>query len=641
MATTQSVRVLPMRTRGTQHLVNRAYRESGAFQWVRETFKNAEEAGATRILFGIEWQAVESQGVYRRLIADNGSGMTPDELVEFFNTFGGSGKPIGGVHENFGIGAKTSLLPWNKHGLVVISWVDGDASMIWVVYDPESGEYGLKVEEVEDPDTGDVSLETVYAPFDDETHGCNWADVKPEWVGDNGTVIVLLGDDPTTDTILGDPNRDEADIKGISSYLNRRIWRLPPGFDAHVDELRTRDKSEWPRTEAIAHGAPPRSGRDRRTNTRKIEGAEYFIDYAGAKSDAGKLEDSGTVSLDDGTGIDWFLWAGRRPAVQSYASIGGYIAAEYKNELYNVSTHHSTYRSFGVSESEVRKNLWLIIRPPLLGEDERHGVYPRADRNSLLLRGGRNPGGELPINEWAAEFADNMPESIRAAIRAARSGFESTVDDESWRKRLAERFGSRWRIPRLRLRPLGPLTVNPDSAGNSAARKKKAKAKRRGRGGGEGGTAGSATVGTSSGTKSAVRAMVAGGIPHYRLVGADQVGEGMIAAWQPNDPDCPEGVVLINVEHPVLRTEIEHWQSQYADHHAEDVAKDIASIYGEIAVAKVAHSEHLKGMVTREIIDNDMRSDAALTMALLGLIGEEAVIAPRLGGKFGRRRDAV
>src|SRR6186997_184995 len=138
--------ILPMKTAGTEHVIDRTYREGGTFQWVRETLVNALEAGATRIENGVEWQAVESRSTYRRVIADNGCGMTGMQLVEFFNTFGGGGKPIGGAHENFGVGSKTSLLPWNKYGMVVISWVDGDASMIWVTCDQETGEYGLKLE---------------------------------------------------------------------------------------------------------------------------------------------------------------------------------------------------------------------------------------------------------------------------------------------------------------------------------------------------------------------------------------------------------------------------------------------------------------------------------------------------------------
>src|SRR5262249_31133082 len=139
MSSAHSAHFQPMKTAGTQAMIERTYREGGQFQWVRETLVNAIEAKATRVEFGVEWQAVESQGVYRRMIADNGKGMTAAELVEFFNTYGGGGKPIGGAHENFGVGSKTSLLPWNKYGMVVISWVNGDASMIWVKLDEESG----------------------------------------------------------------------------------------------------------------------------------------------------------------------------------------------------------------------------------------------------------------------------------------------------------------------------------------------------------------------------------------------------------------------------------------------------------------------------------------------------------------------
>src|SRR5262245_12025221 len=120
MSARHAARILPMKTAETHHIIERTYREGSTFQWVREALVNALEADATRIEFGIEWQAVESKGVYRRRIADDGRGMTAEQLREFFNTFGGGGKPIGGVHENFGVGSKTSLLPWNPYGMVVI-----------------------------------------------------------------------------------------------------------------------------------------------------------------------------------------------------------------------------------------------------------------------------------------------------------------------------------------------------------------------------------------------------------------------------------------------------------------------------------------------------------------------------------------
>ncbi|HEY2479964.1 MAG TPA: hypothetical protein VGI17_14715 [Solirubrobacterales bacterium] len=628
--------VTPMKVSGVKHHVDRVYREGGEHQWVRETLVNSIEAGASRIEFGIEWQAVRELGVYRRLIVDNGEGMTPEQLVGFFNVWGGGGKPIGGLHENFGIGAKSSLLPWNRYGLVVVSWVDGEAAMIWVMADPATGEYGLRNFEAVDADSGEVRIEEVVTPFFDEEHGCDWASVKPDWIEGHGTAIVLLGDEPIAATVLGDPNRPgEADIKGVSTYLNRRIWDLADSTEITVDELRQSDPKTWPVSEEMAHVS---GGGDRRTNRRRIEGAKFYIEYPKKEFKRGRLGASGSKELADGTFVDWYLWDGDRPGIQSYAAQGGYIAALYGHELYDVTNHHSTYRSFGVLESSVRSKLWLILRPPAFDEKgSKRGVYPRGDRNSLLVMGGPHAGEPLPINDWGAELAEDMPAEIRDAIRAARAGGSGTIADESWKERLAERFGSRWRMFKLRARKGGPLKLNPDQAGSMPRAVKRSSGANRQGGGKAGGTGGDRNTGSSSGTISAARVQVGGGIPTWVSVRADDLDQGMLAAWAPNHPEHPEGAVLINIDHPVMEEEVAYWQSQYGDHLADQVGEEVIATYGEIAVAKVAHSEHLKSILPSSAVEQDLRSEAALTMALLGLIGEEAVIAPRIGGKFGRR----
>ncbi len=639
MTAAKNSRILPMRTEGTHHFVDRAYRETGAFQWVRETFANAVEAGATRVEYSIDWQAAESLGVYRRLIADNGKGMTAEELVGFFNTFGGSGKPIGGLHENFGIGAKTSLLPWNRYGLVVISWHDGDASMIWVTQDRETQEYGLKLEKAIDPETGEESLDEVYAPFDDPEHGCNWASVKPDWIDKNGTVIVLLGNEPTQSTVTGDPDRSESDIKGVATYLNRRIWKMPSSISVRALEFHSGDQTRWPRNEAEASSSRSESHGRTSVQWRNIEGAEHYIEYPVDGFSRGKLGCKGTVRLSDDTCIDWYLWSGDRPKVGSYAAESGYIAALYKNELYNIQTHHATFRSFGISEQEVRSRLWLVVRPPLFDETAKLGVYPRQDRNALLLRGGPNAGKELPLTDWGAEFSENMPSEILDAIRAARSTRDGTIEDNTWRDRLADRFGTRWRISKLRAKVGGLFRTSTTDAGSTPNTVVSVKRKKGPSDGGEsGGTRGAHNLGTRGGHTPAERVRVSGGIPRFRLVSAGQLGEGMIAAWQPNDPEFPEGAVLINVEHPILQLQVEYWQNQYPEHFADEVGRAVLDVYGEIAVAKVAHSAFLSGLIPSKVIEEKLRSEEALTMALLGLIGEEAVIAPRLGGKFKKQK---
>jgi hypothetical protein len=207
---------------GASHFVNRMFEGCGNYQWAREFLRNSLEAGATRVEFGIEWQAVEKHGVYRRTVADNGCGMSADELVRFFRTLGLGAKPIGGVHDNFGVGAKIASLPWNPAGLVILSFKNSKASMIQIVYDHETNEYEL----VEFQAGSTTSCVINPTDIDWRDHEVDWGLVTPDWARDHGTVVVLLGSEEAPDTILGNERGDEGDIKGLSVYLNTRFWDL-------------------------------------------------------------------------------------------------------------------------------------------------------------------------------------------------------------------------------------------------------------------------------------------------------------------------------------------------------------------------------------------------------------------------------
>jgi hypothetical protein len=60
----------------------------------------------------------------------------------------------------------------------------------------------------------------------------------------------------------------------------------------------------------------------------------------------------------------------------------------------------------------------------------------------------------------------------------------------------------------------------------------------------------------------------------------------------------------------------------------------------DLIATHVAHSEEMRGLVDREVIDKQLRSPEALTMALLGLMAEDCLIRQRLSKAIGKRRSA-
>jgi len=618
---------------GVQHLIERAYREGSELQYVRELFKNALEAGATRIEFGPEWQAVEELGVYRLLVADDGKGMGPDELLKFLNTFGGGGKPIGDAHENFGVGAKTSLLPWNHEGVVVLSWTadDPDGSMVWLRRDSKTGEYGARRFQ-----TAEGSFDEVVRPFGSFAH------VKPGWLVNHGTVVICLGNTGTEDTFLGKDG--QGDIKGLSAYLNKRIWALPEGVTLQVQELRSQKREDWPRTYAEASSSSRLGGGivDRRWNRRRILGAKHYLV---ADADKGKLGSHGVVDLDDGTCIEYYLWEGDRPAVHSYAHMTGYIAARYGDELYDTQQHFSQFRSFGVTQKNVRTNLTLVAIPPKSGHGT-YGVYPDTARNALKIQGTKHAGEPLPWAQWGQEFAEKMPEEIAEAIaKAGPTDATGTLGDSRWKERLIDRFGRRWGTVRYILKTAGLIkvfaTAGVTGDGGSGGRGGSGTGGSGGTGPAPGGE-GDPTVGIKKsrpGPETATGVRRKGGVPDWRWTDESEIEPGMAAVWSPNDPRHENGVVLLNRQFATFVELKDFWKQAYADHLADAVQKCIEEVYGEVMVAKVAHSEQLRSDPRwgGSRVESELRSPTALTMAVLGLIAEDQLIAARLRARLGAK----
>lgn len=620
---------------GASAFVNRMFEACGPYQWAREILKNSLEAEASKIEFGIEWQAVEQLGVYRRYVADNGTGMDAAELRKYFATLGEGAKKIGGVHDNYGVGSKVATLPWNPTGIVVISYKNGKAAMIWILLDPESGDYELREFQF---DQG--SKTCVVDPSQiawTEAGEIDWNAVAPEWVREHGTVVVLLGSEEFPDTVLGNPHAGEKEIKGLSVFLNWRFWDLSAA-EVRVVELRSEKKNSWPTGPGDRDDA-------RRPNNRQIMGARYYLTEV--KATEGKLAASGDLLLDsDRVTAQWYLWEGERPMVHSYAKRNGYIAVRYNGELYQLTAHKVHWRMFGVIEGKVQSNTWIILEPPhYIPSNGRWGIHPDQSRNRLIFTGNGDKGAELPLSDWGMEFAENMPDAIRDAITMARAGLGGSMDDEEYRKRLQDKFGSRWTVKVTLVKPPkrskgAPATPNdeemeaPDSPEfpDPTDPNPQPRTRRRHR----------PTLlvvrkkATTGGPGEGVEVEVPMDMPRYEYGTVDDFEKSWhLAVWTPRHPKGP--TVILNGGAPMLQEILRHHQEQYPQVFAEEVEKEVLRVYGEVAVTKVAHAQKLAREVPEEEVDRLYRSEEALTVALMGLLAEESLIAVRLG-RLGRKK---
>jgi hypothetical protein len=610
---------------GASNFVNRLFEACGTYQWAREFLKNSLEAQASKVEFGIEWQAVEKKGVYRRTIIDDGVGMDREELMRFFSTLGAGAGKIGGIHDNFGVGAKIASLPWNPEGVVVLSYKNASASMIWIVLDPDSGDYELVEFEI-----GGEKMCVVEPQMVEDI---DWANVRPSWLVDHGTIIVLIGSEEYPDTVLGNPQAGERDIKGLSVYLNSRFWNLTQ-VDLKVVELRSEKKSQWPQSSTDKDDS-------RRPNNRQMFGARHYL--TDLKASNGKLGVADVLMLDgERVKAEWYLWEGQRPAIHGYAREIGYVAIRYKGELFHLTSSKVHFRWFGVIESKVQHNLTIVIEPQLYeARNGRWGVHPDQSRNRLIFTGNGDKGIELPLSDWGLEFAEHLPKPIVDAIRKARGEGSGSIQDDDYRKRLQDKFGDRWRMKVLvqAKKKDGGHEATPtdidveiiavvDEPASPSPRRKRRKI-----------------------IKVIVQRAIPGGsgqgierdvpvdIPQFRFASAEEFEKPWhIAMWAPHDPDGP--TVVINVDSPVLQEIVQYHQAQYPDVYAEEVAETVRQVFGEVAACKIAHSQKLAKQVTEEELDRDYRSEAALTIGLMGLLAEESVISQRLG-KLGKKKGSA
>ena len=601
-----------MRAGPVRPQIDRTYQSCGPLQYVRELCVNSLEAGATRIEF-MPATMTTSMGklAHRLMIADNGCGMTPEQQEEFLNVHAFGSKAIGDIHGNFGIGFKVSALPWNHTGIVVMSWhpENPDGSLMTLKYDERVGDYGALIRVMEDDEHRGLSSTTM-RPYGD------YVPLKPPWIQDHGTVVILFGMTGEEHTYFGATPGTRPDSFLLSGYLNKRFW-------------------VWPAEVKLSVHEPALSGGALTFVPRLIQGARWFV-KSGQLGDSGGLEASGTETLSDGVQIDWYLWEKERPEnAKRFSHTNGFIGVLYKSELYDVQTRASTYHTFGIHTANVRKRATLVIRAPLSSAGH-PGVFPDDARTMLKLH---PHGTALPMVEWATEFANNLPAALQTAEEEAQPKDVDLQLNEKMLERVMARMGGRFNRtilaedpygamklgggkPRLSIvKPCPDIPVNPRPEPPNPGLKKKNPL--------------DVHVGGEPGPITATKRSTKCSIPRFKwstMENVDDSGRQYTAYWSES-----EFTIRVARDAPVLREVIATHRAGTHASNALVVSQAVEEVYALMMVMAVSHArtflrskaDGFAGMTEAELNDT-LLSPASLTFRMQGLVIEEQYIKNRL-----------
>lgn len=659
-----------LQVQGLDLLIGRNYSAGYELQWLRESFKNSIEAGATEIVAGLERAFLTGNNPsYRYSVADNGVGMTASELEAFITRYGASGKRQGVLEGNYGVGLKSSALPWNPAGLVVISVRDGEDGMVWLERDAK-GKYGVRVWDYSDGESG-VVVEPVGIGFEWRSvlagaqAGPNplfgsfdvgserW--LLPDGTPAHGTVVVFYGSKENPDTYFGDPSRNE--MPGRQSgwrrphadfdYLAQRVWRLPDGVTLRTRFFSSADPSEWPgRGEALI---------DATVEVRKVNGALAGILGEDLAADSRPTVLTGELKVGAATcpaTVRWYLRdrpleesERRRPGVP----LEGYVAAVLDDEVYDKGGY-IRHRAFGVLAPGVRQRLFIIVEPQEYdGRSGSIGAHTDDARSRLRWSSPAGVSRDLPWSQWGEEFSRSLAPGhpVFDAIKAEQAAQQVRGGElpEEMVRRIAARLQDRLRISRLVEDPQGtePGVRTDSGAGGRRRQVRKPKSATAPGGGGTG-------VGTDSGGED-LEPQVGGperGTLRRRAIGLPtpewRPADWFEAPWVFAQYDAASSTVSLNQDHRLLDDVSTYWRDRCVDTADEGALRHIImEEYASSAVARIgqitANGKDLFGEDPTAVKEK-MLSDEALTASLMGLLPEEDRIRSRISGRGWLHRGA-
>ncbi len=429
--------------------IERGFEECHPLQFVRELLQNSIEAGATKVSVRYESEAKREKGIDRVIFLDNGKGMADPDLMKRYAQFNSSGKTVGTMHDNFGIGAKISLLPFNQYGLVFMSWDKKNerGHMIWLCKNTR-GQYGAKKFQVEYQDDEIDYLSCIH-PDECEEEGIKWKQVlencKSLMCSDHGTAVILLGNHSmdSTANYTGYESNNYA-FREWNKFIAQRFYELPLNISLY-------HATQSDNSKTLSH-AP-------RFNTKGLIG-----------SFKGQIKKTFKLSFSFGS-IYIYLKDLHKEATQKRAGLSrsftfGFL---YKNEVYYTAFGNQYAGSWGVGASrEIAKRLTILVEfNPYNGDTP--GIIPSQSRSDLIWKNPKSPSSEqeaykqtfkYQMDEVRRYVRDHLPEELIELIRD-HTPKTNSVKAEDVLKEYGDLFKPR-RITRKKGKSIEVLVKNKD-----------------------------------------------------------------------------------------------------------------------------------------------------------------------------------
>jgi Histidine kinase-, DNA gyrase B-, and HSP90-like ATPase len=410
---------LPMTVDNVGFLLDRLGQDCSPLQYLRELTENALQAVLRtgkpgQVTWDVDWTSYDLADRQMKVcIVDNGDGMTGEDMIKFINQLSSSGTKQS-FTGNYGVGAKIAAATKNPAGVIYQSWKNGEGNMVYLEKDRDTGTYGLRQWELKD---GTYSH---HFPLDDA--------VKPAEIEEHGTKVVLIGADPSDNTMA--PPADAASpSRWISKYLNTRYFQFPPG-------VTVRAREGWDN---------PRTDKDRNV-LRTLSGQKPYLDLHATAS--------GTQVLSTAKAHWWILKD--EPAISNnsgYIESAGHVAALYQNELYDRATARAgtaILQRFGI----LFGNRFVVLYIEPLGQP----LTTNTARTMLLLN-----GEPLPWEDWAYEFREKMPKQLADFVREKAAAVTEKDHINSIKDRL-KNVMDLYKVSRYRPAPAGVYLSDEASA---------------------------------------------------------------------------------------------------------------------------------------------------------------------------------